>query len=381
MLSMTRGRTPVGARLVALCAVALLAGMALLGTDALAAQAPVGLGTADSFAILSGSTVTNTGPSTIGGDLGVSPGAAVTGFPPGTLNGTLHAADAVAAQAKLDLTTAYDDAAGRNPPAAIPADLTGLTLTAGVYRGGALGLSGAMTLDAQGDSTAVFILQATSTLITASASHVNLVNGAQACNVFWQTAESATLGSASVFAGNILALTSVSVNNGVTVQGRLLARNGAVTLINDTVTAAHCSTAGGGGGGGTGGGGGGTGGGGTTGGGNGSATFTTGTPSVARRVGKFGTSVCVHRTFDAVVTGLKIRRVVFSLGSKVIATVNKAPFEALIGPDTGGIYTIHAHVTFTDGTRARNFSLRFAACARAAVSPSQLPRGPGRFTG
>jgi ice-binding like protein len=197
--------------------VAWLVILGCFASGALAAQAPVGLGTADSFAILAGSTVTNTGSSTINGDLGVSPGAAVTGFPPGTVNGTIHGADAVAGQAKSDLTIAYDDAAGRTPPAAFPTELGGLTLSPGAYRsGGPLGLTGTVALEAQGDPGAVFVFQSSSTLITASASHVNLVNGAQPCNVFWQVASSATLGAASVFAGNILALTSISVNNGVT---------------------------------------------------------------------------------------------------------------------------------------------------------------------
>ncbi|HEX2702116.1 MAG TPA: ice-binding family protein, partial [Solirubrobacteraceae bacterium] len=108
-----------------------LSGLALLVSDALAAQPPVGLATDSSFAILSGQAITNTGPSTINGNLGVSPGAAVTGFPPGTVNGTTHEADAVAGQAQLDLTTAYNDAAGRTPFATVPADLAGLTLTPG----------------------------------------------------------------------------------------------------------------------------------------------------------------------------------------------------------------------------------------------------------
>ena len=158
------------------------------------------------------------------------------------VNGTIHAADAVALQAQSDLTTAYNDAAGRTPPALLSADLGGLTLTAGVYRApGALGLTGALTLDAQGDPNSVFIFQAASTLITASASRVNLINGAQPCNVFWQVGSSATFGTTSAFVGNVMALTSISLNNGVTLQGRALARNGSVTLINDTITAAHCA--------------------------------------------------------------------------------------------------------------------------------------------
>jgi hypothetical protein len=235
---------PLSSRL-ALLAVASLVALALPATNALAAQPPVGLGTADSFGVLAGQTVTNTGPTTINGDLGVMPGSAIPGFPPGTVNGTIHAADAVALQAQSDLTTAYNDTAGRTPPALVSADLGGLTLTAGVYKApGALGLTGALTLDAQGDPNSVFIFQAASTLTTASASRVNMINGAQPCNVFWQVGSSATFGTTSAFVGNVMALTSITLNDGVTLQGRALARNGAVTLINDTITAAHCATGG-----------------------------------------------------------------------------------------------------------------------------------------
>ena len=132
-------------------------------TSAGAAQPTVGLGTATSFAVLAGQTVTNTGPTVISGDLGVSPGTAVTGFPPGTVsNGTIHGADAAALQAQADLTNAYNDAAGRTPVTTVTADLGGQTLVAGVFAGGALGLTGALTLDAQGDPNAVFIFQAAS---------------------------------------------------------------------------------------------------------------------------------------------------------------------------------------------------------------------------
>jgi hypothetical protein len=228
-------------------------------STAVAAQPPVGLGTADSFAVLAGSTVTNTGPSVVHGDLGVSPGTAVTGFPPGTVFGTIHAADGVAGQAKTDLTTAYNDAAGRTPPNSVSGDLGGQTLTPGVYKStSSLGLTGALTLDAQGDPNAVFVFQAGSTLITASGSSVNLIGGAQACNVFWQIGSSATLGTNSTFRGNILALTSGTLNTGASVDGRVLARNGAVTLDDNVITTARCATSTGGGG---------TGGGGTTGGG------------------------------------------------------------------------------------------------------------------
>jgi hypothetical protein len=225
---------------VASFAVAFVVAMALLTSDALAAQPPVGLGTADSFGVLAGQTVTNIGPSAINGDLGVAPGTAVAGLLPVT--GTIHTADAVAGQAQSDLTTAYDDAAGRTAPLAVPSDLGGLTLNAGLYSSGSsLAITGAVTLDAEGDPNAVFVFQTASTLITGSGSHVNLINGAQPCNVFWQVGSSATLGTASVFAGTITALTSISMNNGVTVQGRALARNGSVTLINDTINAPRCA--------------------------------------------------------------------------------------------------------------------------------------------
>jgi Ice-binding-like/Bacterial Ig domain len=228
------------------CAASLLLG-ALLVTAALASSAQaasVPLGTVESFAVLGGTTVTNTGPSVISGDLGVSPGTAVTGFPPGTVTGgTIHAADGVALQAEAALATAYNDAAGRSSTAAISADLAGRTLTPGVYTSAtSLGLSGDLTLDGQGDPSAVFVFQAGSTLTVGSGSHVLLIGGAQACNVFWQVGSSATIGTGSAFVGNILALTSISLTTGATLNGRALARNGAVTLDTNTITKAACAT-------------------------------------------------------------------------------------------------------------------------------------------
>ncbi len=361
----------------ALIAIASVLSLGLLTSSALAAQPPVGLGTADSFGVLAGQTVTNTGPTTINGDLGVMPGTAVPGFPPGMVNGTIHAADAVALQAQSDLTTAYNDAAGRTPPALLSADLGGLTLTGGVYKApGALGLTGALTLDAQGDPDSVFVFQVASTLITASASHVNLINGAQPCNVFWQVGSSATFGTTSAFVGNVMALTSISLNNGVTLQGRALARNGSVTLINDTITAAHCApgTTGG------------TGGPGAAGASlapnqNGSAIFTTVSRSVATTVARYGITRCVDRSFRAVVTGVMIRRVVFSVGTHVIATRTRAPFEAVV-KDGSGIRTVSARVTFTDATPAKTLKMRSRACAAAAsrIAPRR-PRTPSTPTG
>ena len=207
-------------------------------STARAATATVNLGAATTFAVLAGTTVTNTGPTVVSGDLGVSPGTAVTGFPPGVvINGTIHSADAAAAAAQAALTAAYNDAAGRVPFTPIPADIGGLTLGPGVYRAPvSLGITGTVTLDGGGDPNAVFIFQIPSTLTTASASVVNLINGAQACNVFWQVGSSATLGTGSAFAGNILALTSITVTTGTSIDGRALARNGAVTLDTNAIT-------------------------------------------------------------------------------------------------------------------------------------------------
>jgi type VI secretion system secreted protein VgrG len=213
-------------------------------TASAAGPAPVGLGTAAPFAVLAGTpAVTNTGPSTITGDLGISPAASVTGFPPGTVSGAIHAADAVALQAKSDLATAYTDAATR-PMTATHGTLGGLTLVSGVYNAGGvvLDLTGTLTLDGQNDPDSVWVFQATSSLVTASSSTVRLINGARSCNVFWQITSSATLGSGSTFVGTILALTSITMGSGVTVDGRALARNGDVTLISDTITRSTCST-------------------------------------------------------------------------------------------------------------------------------------------
>ncbi len=395
---------------IGLMVAVVLAALALPVYDALAAQAPVGLGTDGTFAVLAGSAVTNTGPSVLNGDLGITPGTAISGFPPGTVNGSVHAGDAVAGQAQTDLTTAYNDAAGRTPALAVTGDLGGLTLTPGVYNSGSsLGLTGQLTLDAQGDPNAVFIFQAGSSLTTASGSDINLIGGAQACNVYWQVGSSATLGTSSVFVGNILAYTSVSVNNGVTIQGRVLARNGAVTLDDDTVTAGGCTTptgttttstppggstptgtgttitapgstatAGTSGSGGTqkkpGTGtskGKGSGKGEGSGkpkpkGKNGTAIFTTVPRSVASTIDRYGTSHCVSRTFRVAVTGLHIRKVSFSVGNHIIANRSGSPFQATVGV-LGGTRTITAHVAFADATRVMNLHLRFRACAAAAA--------------
>lgn len=204
----------------------------------------VGLGNASGYAVLAGTPgITNTGSTVITGDIGIDPAASVTGFPPGTVNGTIHSADADALAAKTDLVTAYNNAAGRTPVTAVAGGLLGgKTLVAGVYNAGGvtLNLTGTVTLDAQNDPNAVWVFQATSDLITASSSHVAYINGAQPCNVFWQVTSSATLGSDSTFVGTILALTSITVNSSVVLSGRALARNGAVTLINDVISTPVC---------------------------------------------------------------------------------------------------------------------------------------------
>ncbi len=207
------------------------------------AATTVNLGTADDFAILAGSTITNTGSSVITGDLGLSPGTSVTGFPPGTVSGTQHVTDAAAVQAQTDLTAAYSNAEGQTPASTVPTELGGTTKTAGVYNSAAgdFGITGTLTLDAQGDADAVFIFKTASTLITAGASNVVLLNGAQACNIFWQVGSSATLGTNSIFKGNILALTSATLTTGANVEGRVLARNGAVTLDTNIITKATCA--------------------------------------------------------------------------------------------------------------------------------------------
>jgi hypothetical protein len=195
----------------------------------------VPLNSAANFAVLAGSAITNTGSSVIVGGVGVSPGTSVTGFPPGTVtSGTIHSADATAGTAQNDLTTAYNTAAGQP----VTQVLTGQDLgTVGVLGPGvyffasSAQLTGTLTLSGGGNPNAIFIFQIGSTLTTATSAVVSAVNGAQAANIFWQVGSSATLGAGTTFLGNILALTSITTNAGVTMGGRLLARNGAVTMI------------------------------------------------------------------------------------------------------------------------------------------------------
>jgi hypothetical protein len=207
-------------------------------TTGACSQAAVALGSAGNFAVLAGSTVTNTGPTMVNGDLGVSPSTAVTGFPPGTLVGTQHAGDPTAATAEADLTTAYNDAAGRTLCAVtVSGNLGGMTLTPGLYVStSSLGItSGDLTLDAQGDADAVFIFRMASTLTTTSGRQVILAGGAKAANIYWQVGSSATFGTTSVFSGTVMADQAISLDTGATLAGRALARIAAVTLASNSV--------------------------------------------------------------------------------------------------------------------------------------------------
>jgi len=191
------------------------------------------------FVILAGSAVTNTGSTEITGDLGLSPGTSVGGFPPGNLTGTQHINDVIANQAKLDLTVAYNDAAGRTSTdiVSLSGNIGGLTLTPGLYKStSSLQISsGDLTFDASGNSNAVFIIQIASTLTTTSGRKVILSGGASPGNIFWQVGSSATIGTNSDFKGIILAMESVTLKTGATLDGRAFARTGAVTMEGNTI--------------------------------------------------------------------------------------------------------------------------------------------------
>lgn len=203
-------------------------------------QATVNMGAAAStMAILAGSAVSSTGATTITGDLGLSPGSSVGGFPPGILVGTQHINDVIANQAKLDLTAAYNDAAGRTCTdiVTLSGNIGGLTLTPGLYKStSSLAVSsGDVTFNAQGNANAVFIIQIASTLTTTSGRKVILSGGAQASNIFWQVGTSATFGTTSVFKGTIMAMQSITFNTGATLDGKALARSGAIVMAGNTI--------------------------------------------------------------------------------------------------------------------------------------------------
>jgi hypothetical protein len=203
------------------------------------AMADVSMAGASNLAVLAGSSVTNTGATNITGDLGLSPGTSVGGFPPGILNGTLRINDAIATQAKLDLTAAYNDAKDRTSTdiVTLSGNLGGLTLTPGLYKStSSLSISsGDLTFDAKGNSNAVFIIQIASSLTTTSGRKVKLAGGASASNIFWQVGSSATFGTTSVFKGTVMAMESITLNTGATLTGKALARNGGVTMAGNTI--------------------------------------------------------------------------------------------------------------------------------------------------
>ncbi len=244
---------PRAGRTVSRTALIMLAAMSMLlfTGSAMAASASVGLGSAASFSVLAGSTVTNTGPTTMFGSLGLSPGSSVTGAP--HVLGATHVDDAVAIEAKNALTTAYNDAASRPSNGSAGTDLAGQVFLPGVRSASSSLLlsSGSVTLDAQGNPNAVFIFQIATTLTTGSNTSVQLINGAQACNVFWQVGSSATLGTGTSFVGTIMAAASITANTAATIHGRLLARTGAVTLDTNTITTSNCASSVTGNGGGT----------------------------------------------------------------------------------------------------------------------------------
>ena len=386
--------------------VALILLLAYAALPAVAGAADADLGTAGPFVVLGSSTVTNTGASVLHGDLGLAPGTAIVGFgSPAVVDGATHVNDGVANDAQFDLGTAYDVAAGQAVPPAN--DLTGTdlgnrTLIPGAYRytSDAL-LTGPLTLDAGGDADARFYFLITSALTTAPGSSVRLINGASPCNVFWQVGSSATLDTTTAFRGNLMAYASIWLANAATVDGRLLALNGEVTLINNVLDNSMCTT------------------------------DSTSTPpsdipppdtspdgtsageapadgpsspgDVPPAVQPTGTlagpaftpgvlaqttsgTATIRRTarkrctegFRAAVRGLRIAGVVFRLdGRQIVGRRTRSPYRVFVRARPGA-HKVTARVTFTDGTRAKTLSVPYRACAAALRRPRP---GPSRFTG
>ena len=385
-LDFTRGR-------VALIGIAVCLAFALIPIG-IAQAAPVNLGTAQPFVVLSGAGVTNTGPSVLNGDLGVSPGTSLSGFgAPAVVNGAIHANDGVAAQAQANLTTAYNVAAGQaiSPGNELTGqNLGGLTLTPGAYGfSSSAELTGQLTLDAQGDPNAQFVFVIGTTLVTESASSVILTNGASPCNVYWKVGSSATFGSGTAFEGNVLALETISMTSGVTFLGRALARNGEVTLDNDVLTAPQCSTgstpgneAGGGGG----------------------PTTTTpvatkpvgvtpvgtskvlpaknkkGTPKTPAGKTGGGSATLVHGPTSAGgvrvgAKGKRIKRVTINVNGVRVGGPGHP--RTVRVPATPGIHHVVVHVSFEGTTKPKTFTYTF----RVAPPVLHPPTGPSQFTG
>src|SRR6202451_4154492 len=219
-------------------------GLAFAVVPAVASASAVSLGTASPFVVLGASAATNTGPSVLDGDLGVYAGTSLSGFDTAVVNGATHDDDAVAGIAQGDARAAYNTAAGQPVPVSLTGtDLGNLTLLPGAYKfSSSAQLPGQLTLDSAGNPDAQFVFEIGSTLTTASGSSVRLINGASPCNIYWQVGSSATLGSTTSFMGNVLAHDSISLDDSATVEGRLLARDGAVTLIHNTIDGSMCGT-------------------------------------------------------------------------------------------------------------------------------------------
>ena len=362
-------------------------GVAFLAVPAAAQAATVRLGTTVPFVVLSGQSVTKGGPSVLYGELGLHPGVATDISGPGLVLGATHAGDGVALTAKNDLITAYDDAAG--DPNNIGGDLSnqdlgGKTLTAGAYEyTGAAQLTGTVTFDAENNPNAQFVVKVASLLNTASNSRVVMARGANPCNVFWKV-DTATLGTTTAFQGNVMALTDITLSNGASVTGRLMARNGSVVLDNNVIDGRRCGS-------------------------RSTVPLPSGTPptgttptgttptsaqappaSSSRLTTRNGTATLrrVRRApgarlrpcaegFHATVRGKMIKRVVFSLDGKRIRSRSRSPYSVYV-PARLGNHKIRARITFTDATRAKTRTLNYRTCAAAALQPRS---GPSQFTG
>ena len=219
---------------------ALIVASVSAASAAVTTDGPIDLGTAAGYGVLASSTVTNTGPTVLTGDLGLSPGTSITGFggaPDGEVDGTTHQTDAAALQAQIDTTTAYNVAASLTPTTSGISELAGRSLDPGIYNGDALALSDNGELTLAGDANSVWVFQAASSLTIGSGTRITITGDANACNVFWQVGSSATIGTSAQFEGTILAHTSITATTTASITGRLLANTGAVTLDTNVITA------------------------------------------------------------------------------------------------------------------------------------------------